>query len=88
MIFVVAGNYQQYLSWLHESGHTKKDSIYVDNPFHLKGRELRPEELVFYGTWRDRREIIYNLEMIKGSVRLPSLGEQKSDLQHSVTTKD
>lgn len=52
MKIVIAGNYEQYLQYLKESGYTPRQARYIERPEQLRG--LRETiEIVRVGTWRD-----------------------------------
>ena len=67
MIFIIAGNHQQYRDWCMKNHH-RTGATYVDNPSRLKGYNQPHGK--FVGTWYERDDIyvILNLLKIAGSI--------------------
>ena len=67
MIFIIAGNHQQYRDWCIKN-HYRTGATYVDNPSRLKGYNQPHGK--FVGTWYERDDIyvILNLLKIAGSI--------------------
>lgn len=55
MIYVIAGNYQEYEYWLHKNGIGYKRATYVYGPRILRG--VRNHNFVLYGTYYEREDI-------------------------------
>lgn len=75
-IFVIAGTYQQFVSWAKENGIDPRNRhyIYVSSVQQLQG--VREGELVLTGTWWDRPDIHELRQMVR--VALPGEWEAAS----------
>jgi hypothetical protein len=68
MTFVVAGTYQQFRDW--QRWHSGP-CTYVRDANVLRGRELRPSQVVYVGTWFDRDDAVDIEAAAFYAVRLP-----------------
>ena len=62
MIFIIAGNHQQYRDWCMKNHH-RTGATYVDNPSRLKGYDQPHGK--FVGTWYERDDIYVILSLLK-----------------------
>lgn len=72
IFLVIAGNYDQYRSWLNENweelgemGYTHKDIHYISDYSKLLGYTADAVEVVFYGTWEEREDASSLREYVK-----------------------
>jgi hypothetical protein len=58
MIYVISGNYAQFLKFCSERNISSRDAIYIDSAYKLKGKIItKDDEVVYYGTWSERKDI-------------------------------
>lgn len=67
MIYVVAGNMQQYMHYCHiNKVHPRQDAYYIMDASRLRGHHwVDGDKLVYYGTYRERRDLVEILDYVR-----------------------
>ena len=61
MKVILAGNYDEFINCCVENKLRSDDCIYLDRPFKIFGLYLNKDDVIHYGTWK-QRENAYRLE--------------------------
>jgi hypothetical protein len=54
---VIAGSHEEYHTWCYENKTDPRHNIYARDVYSIKGVSARPEDVVYYGTWQNRKDI-------------------------------
>lgn len=61
---VLAGNYNQFIRWCEENKENPRKHTFISDGDCLQGRRLVPSQIVRYGTFFERRDLIEIERMI------------------------